>query len=485
LKYKELVLAKFYITTPIYYTNDVPHIGHAYSTIAADVIARYHRQQKQEVLFSTGVDENSQKVVKSAEAAKKDMQAYVDEMAAAWQKVFDQLEISYDRFVRTTEPAHKTAVYEVLKRIEAAGDLYPGEYEGLYCASCEEFKKESDLVEGKCPLHGSAPEKLKEKNYFFKLSRYQAPLLDHIKQNPDFIQPVSRRNEVVAFIERGLEDFSVTRETQKWGIPYPFDETQVLYVWVEALMNYLTVAGYPAAGYEKWWPADVHVMGKDIVRFHAVYWPALLMSAKLPLPKRVVAHGFLNIEGAKISKSRGNVVDPLALASEYGNDALRYLLLRYTPFGQDGDFSLKQIQVQYDADLANDLGNLVQRTAKMVSQYQAGVVGKLPPHSHDIKLYRDSMEAYRFDKALEEVWAFIRGLNQYIEEEKPWEVAKSQDTEHLGEVLAYLVANILQIALLLEPFMPDTAAKIAATFADGLAHPEVGMLFPKKESAAK
>lgn len=471
-------MSKFYVTTPIYYVNDIPHIGHAYSTFAADVLARYHRQKGDSVLFATGVDENSQKTVRAAEAAGKDLADYTKRMSDTWEKTWKNAEISNDVFIRTTSPEHQIAVIDFIKRVEAKNDIYQGVYEGYYCVGCEEFKREDELENGLCPIHKTKPEFIKEKNYFFRLSNYQQALMDHINAHPEFIQPESRRNEVVAFIQRGLKDFSVSRSTQKWGIKWPGDDKQVVYVWFDALINYLTATGYPAAGFEEKWPADVQIVGKDIIKFHCIYWPAMLMSAGIELPRTVFGHGFFTIDGQKISKSLGNAVDPVELAGHYGMDALRYYLLREFPFGTDGEFSHQRFEAVYNADLANDLGNLVQRVQVMITKYLKRVVGDLPPHSHDIAPYEEAMATLRFDQALAEVWLLVRGLNQYLEEEQPWKLAKS-DEEHLSEVLHHAVADLLQIATLLMPFMPGTAAKIAATFEGGVVRPEVGLLFPK------
>ncbi len=478
-------MAKFFVTTPIYYINDKPHIGHAYSTFAADVVARYHRQKGEEVLFSAGVDENSQKTVQAAEAAGKSLADYTKDMSDIWESTWRRAGVSNDAFIRTTTPEHKAAVYELIKRVRAKDDIYKGTYEGYYCVGCEEFKKEDELLEGKlCPIHKKPVDLIKEDNYFFKLSKYQQPLLDYIKEHPEFIQPESRRNEVVAFIERGLHDFSVSRSTQKWGIPWPDDKDQVVYVWFDALVNYLTAAGFPKASFAEKWPADLHIVGKDIIKFHCIYWPAMLMSAGLPLPRQVFAHGFFTIDGQKISKSLGNAIDPVELAGNFGIDALRYYLLSEFAFGADGEFSRTRFETIYNSDLANDLGNLVQRVAVMITRYLDGTIGELPPHSHDITPYEEAMAELRFDRALGEVWLLIRGLNQYLEEEKPWQLAKN-DTTQLAEVLHHAVSDLVQIATLLMPFVPGTAKKIADTFAAGRVHAEVGLLFPKPETIEK
>lgn len=472
-------MPKFYITTPIYYVNDLPHIGHAYTTIAADVLARYHRHAGDEVLFSAGLDENGQKTEEAAEKMKKPVGEYTDWMAEAWESTWKQLEISNDRFIRTTEADHVKAAKAFIAKVDAAGDIHKGKYSGLYCIGCEEFKREGDLVDGKCPLHDRVPEKREEENYFFKLSKYQQMLLDHIKANPGFIQPESRRNEIVAFIERGLEDFSISRAGADWGIPWPGDEDQVVYVWFDALVNYLTVAGYPD-DVSKWWPADVHLVGKDIIKFHCIYWPAMLMSAGLPLPTTVFAHGFFTIEGEKISKSLGNAINPVDLAGQYGIDALRYYLLSEIPFGGDGEFSHARFRAVYNSDLANELGNGVQRVASMILQYLNGNIGEVPAAAHDTGHIREAMDEYRLDKALQEIWLNVKGVNQYLEEEKPWKLAKT-DPNQLLVVLQQAVGDLLHIANLIMPFMPATGRKIALTFADGTVHPEVGILFPKFE----
>lgn len=476
-------MASFYITTPIYYINDKAHIGHAYTTIAADILARYRRQQGDEVLLSVGTDENSQKTLKAAREAGEDVGNYADDMAWAWKQVWDQLHISYDRFIRTTETAHEQTVSTILEHIRDNGDIYRDTYEGFYCSDCEAFVSESDLQEGLCPDHKKPPETLQEDNYFFRLSRYQEPLLEYIREHPEFVQPESRRNEVVAFVERGLDDLSISRENLEWGLSYPFDPEHTIYVWVEALMNYVTVTGYPGSNYEQWWPADVHLVGKDIIKFHCVYWPALLMSAGLELPKTVMANGFLNVEGSKMSKSLGNVVDPIELANTYGVDALRYILLRDTPYGQDGDFTIERFVAVYNSELADDLGNLVNRVSSMIQKYQDGRIGQPGDAAHDTSDYHRALKEFRFDAALEVVSKFVKDLNLYIEEEKPWEIAKT-DAEHLEEVLSYLATNLAHIGELLTPFIPGTGEKIQTAFSGEILQPIEGTLFPKHDHAA-
>lgn len=473
-------MSKFYVTTPIYYINDKPHIGHAYTTIAADVLARWHRQAGDQVLLSTGTDENGQKTVEAAEKAQQEIVPYTDAMARVWQETWDATGISYNRFIRTTEADHAQAVYTFIKQVQAKGDIEMGEYEGLYCVGHEAFMRPDELVDGKCPEHNRAPEKRKEQNYFFKLSRYQQALLDHIEKNPEFIQPTSRRNEVLSFIRGGLEDISVSRQNGQWGIDWPGDKTQKIYVWFDALVNYLTIAGYPSQDMAEWWPADIHLVGKDIVKFHAIYWPAMLMSAGLALPKMVFGHGFFTIDGQKISKSLGNAVSPVELAGDYGIDALRYYLLREIPFGGDGEFSRERFHQVYNADLANELGNAVQRVASMTVKYLGGTIGEVPKASHDTGVIRDHMAKLEIDKALTEIWQHVKGVNQFIEEEKPWKLAKS-DPDQLVLVLQQATADLLHVAMLLEAFIPATSDRIRATFEGGTIHTEVGILFPKFE----
>lgn len=456
-------MEKFFVTTPIYYINDKPHIGHAYSTIIADVLARYHRLKGEAVLFSAGVDENAQKTIHAAEAAGKDPTNYTQDMSDIWETTWQQVGITNDVFIRTTSPQHKAAVYELIKRVEAKGDISKGTYEGYYCVGCEAFKKEDDLVEGLCPDHKKKPEWLKEENYFFSLSAYQDQLLAHIEKNPDFIKPPSRRNEVVAFIKRGLQDFSVSRSTQKWGIPWPGDDAQVVYVWFDALVNYLTVTGFPNEQSARFWPADLHIVGKDIIKFHCIYWPAMLLSAGIPLPKTVFAHGFFTIDGQKVSKTLGNTIDPLELASTYGLDSLRYFLLREIPLGGDGDFSFERIARRYESDLAKGLGNFVSRVVTLASKTSEPLI---PPLECDARIevekawgqWSAGLEAYELDRSLDAIWRVISWGDKHIEEKKPWTLAP-ESAEYI-HVIATLGEVVRQVGLLLSPFMPQTAEKI-------------------------
>jgi len=476
---------KYYITTPIYYVNDKPHVGTVYTTISADVLARRHRQKGDEVFFLVGVDENSQKNVESAKKAGKDVQVYVDELAGIFRETWLKLGISFDRFIRTTSAEHKKAVYDFFKRVNDKGDIYQGDYEGYYCVGCEEFKVESDLVEGKCPEHKREPEWISEKNYFFKLSNYRQALLDHIDSNPDFIQPVSRRNEMVNYIRDHMEDFSITRQTAEWGIPLPTDESQVIYVWFDALINYLSGIGFgqDQEKFEKYWPADLQLMGKNITKFHCAYWTGMLLSAGLPLPKKIYAHGFFTINGEKISKSLGNAIDPLDLIEEYPFDAVRYFMLREIKYGEDGDFSLDRLRERYNSDLANDLGNLVQRTLNMIDKYLGGKVNKSVRHDAPVDFVQVSnlTEELRFDEALKVIWLGVSWANKYIEDEKPWEIAKVGDLEKLAIVLARLYDILKDIAYELVAYLPETAEKIKDLLEVDEVVPPVGSLFPRKE----
>lgn len=456
---------KFYLTTPIYYVNGNPHIGTAYTTIVADVLARYHRLRGDDVFFLTGTDENSQKNVEASEKQSIDVQTYVDQMSVCWQNTFRDLGITYDRFIRTTEGEHKKAVDKFWNAVAATGDIYLGDYDGLYCVGCEDFKQQSDLHDGKCPLHLKEPTVIKEKNYFFRLSKYRDALLSHIAANPDFINPEERRNEITSYIKNFMTDVSISRETATWGISVPTDSTHVIYVWFDALINYLTGVGYGSdeAQFARYWPADIHLVGKDIIKFHCALWPAMLLSAGLPLPKHIYAHGFFTVNGVKISKSLGNAIDPLEIIQQYGNDTLRFFLLREIPFGSDGDFSFSRMTERYNGDLANELGNLLHRVLSMIEKYTEGKVPAATQGSlNDTwSAYEKSLSTLRFHDALDAIWRVLRDANKTIDDEKPWVLA-TNNTARLAEVLYTLLEQLRHVAWLISPIMPETSQKIFA-----------------------
>lgn len=465
---------KFYISTPIYYPSDKLHIGHAYTTTAADFIARWHRFDGKDVLFLTGSDEHGQKIERVAKQQGKTPKEYVDEIVAGFQALWKRLNISYDDFIRTTEKRHEKVVQAVFQKIYEKGDIYKGEYEGWYCTPCETFWVESKLVDGKCPDCGRPVELVKEESYFFKLSRYADRLLKHIEEHPEFIQPESRRNEMISFIKSGLEDLCVSRTTFDWGIPVPNTENHVIYVWFDALTNYLTGAGYLSdeAKFQKFWPADIHLVGKEIVRFHTIIWPIILMALDLPLPKTVFGHGWLLFDQEKMSKSKGNVVDPHALIDEFGADAIRYFLMREIAFGQDGNFSRRALMERINSDLANDLGNLLHRTLAMLEKYRQGVVptpGSRNELDQDViglfektvRDVREQIETYQLNTAVTTIWRFIGRMNKYVDETEPWVLAKDPAREErLNTVLYNFVEALRLIALLIKSFMPETAEKM-------------------------
>jgi len=463
----------FYVTTPIYYVNDVPHIGHAYTTLAADVLARYKRLKGFDVFFLTGTDEHGQKVEKAANAAGETPLELADRVMKRFQSLWDKLEISYSDFIRTSQERHKKGVSEFFKRVEEKGDIYLGEYEDWYCTPCETFWTETQLIDFKCPDCNRPTEKLKEESYFFRMSKYQDALLAHIEANPDFIQPKSRRNEIISFVKEGLRDLSVSRTTFQWGIPVPGNDKHIVYVWFDALTNYITALGYPdeSGNFEKFWPVDVHLIGKDILRFHTVYWPTFLLAAGLPLPKKVFAHGWWTVEGQKMSKSLQNVVEPNMLVDKYGVDAVRYFLLREVPFGLDGDFSHSALIHRINSDLANDLGNLLSRSTAMLTKYFGGVLQEPGAPTEVDQALREKAEGMitqvdqyldelAFSRALQSIWEVISAGNKYIDETAPWALAKDPaQKERLGTVMYYMLEAQRMCFLLLSAFMPQTAEK--------------------------
>jgi methionyl-tRNA synthetase len=464
----------FYITTPIYYVNDKPHIGHAYTTIAADILARHHRQRGEETFFLTGVDEHATKVWRVAEQQGLAAQEYVDRIAVAWRELPARLNAQTDFFLRTSDDGHKAFVREFLQRIYDNGDVYEDVYAGLYCVGCEAFKTEDELVDGKCPLHGTEPEWIEETNYFFRLSKYQDQLLELLDSRAEFVQPQFRFNEVRSFVAGGLRDFSISRAGQPWGIPLPWDESQVAYVWADALVNYLSALTYARPGEdlrEALWPEVRHLMAQDILRFHCVYWPAMLLSAGYTVPKQIFIHGYLLLDELKISKSLGNAIDPLELIDRYGADAVRYWCARAVPFGQDGSASLAAIADRYERELGNDLGNLLSRTTAMIARFADGTIRGGPNGSPELAASIAALHARipedldRFDitGAIDRVWAFVRDLNRHVTENKPWEIAKDPArAAELDQVLYDLAEGLRVTAVALAAYLPETAPAILA-----------------------
>lgn len=467
----------FYLTTPIYYPSGKLHIGHAYTTVAADAMARYKRLRGYDVMFLTGTDEHGQKIQRSAAEKGVTPQAYVDEIVSGIQELWKKLEISYDDFIRTTEERHKKVVERIFDQLVKQGDIYLDQYEGWYCTPCESFFTERQLVNGNCPDCGRPVEKVKEESYFFKMSKYVDRLLQYYEENPEFIQPESRKNEMINnFIKPGLEDLAVSRTTFDWGVKVPGDPKHVIYVWIDALSNYITALGYGTdddSKYQKYWPADVHLVGKEIVRFHTIYWPIMLMALDLPLPKKVFAHGWLLMKDGKMSKSKGNVVDPVTLIDRYGLDSLRYYLLREVPFGADGVFTPEGFVERINFDLANDLGNLLNRTVAMIGRYFDGTIptyqGSLTEYDTElanfaaetVSKYEEAMEKMEFSVALTALWQFISRTNKYIDETQPWVVAKDEAKKNeLGSIMSHLAESLRYAAIMLEPFLIKTPSEI-------------------------
>jgi methionyl-tRNA synthetase len=475
-------MGRFYITTPIYYVNDVPHIGHAYTTTAADVAARFHRQLGEDVFFLTGTDEHGTKVEQAAAARGLSPKEHVDEVVGKFKEVAAKMGASNDFFIRTTDPEHERFVQEFVQRCYDAGDIYKSSYSGLYCPACEAYYIEENLVDGLCPDHGTPPVHMEEDNYFFRLSAFQDRLTAHYRSHPDFVRPRHRYNEALSFIEQGLEDISISRATLKWGIGVPWDNSQVIYVWVDALINYLSALHY-APGTDlmsRYWPPNYHLMAQDILKFHGIIWPALLMSAGYELPEHLFIHGYLKLGGEKMSKTRGNVMDPFPLIEQYGADPFRFYCLREVSFGQDGMVSEEGFKARYNTELANELGNLLSRSTSMIGKYRGGVVpaggereqatSPLEPEAQAaVETVRGQLEDMDLSAALETVWVFVRRLNRYVEERAPWKQAKEAAGEgpeaeasaaELDATLWDLAEGLRLLSVLLHPFIPQTAAAI-------------------------
>ena len=469
----------YYITTAIDYPNGPPHLGHTLEKVAADVIARFHRLQGQDTYFSMGLDENSQHVVQAAKANNVGLVTWTDSMDEAFRLAWSKLDISYDRWIRTTEERHFRASQEMIRRAQERGDIYKSIYSGWYCPNDNTFYQEEDLVNGRCPNHPSiVPEWLEEENYFFALSKYSDRLLAHIEEHPAFIVPGVRKSEVLGMIRQGLRDFSVSRRAdpakKPWGVPFPGDPEHVIYVWFDALTNYVSAVGFPddPATFEHYWPADAHVIGMDITRFHCLYWPAMLLSAGLPLPKQVAVHGFMTLEGAKISKSTGNIVHPIQLVDEFGVDAIRYYLLRNLSFASDRDFTREGLIRRYNDELYKDLGNLLNRVVTMVNRYRGrtipgpGVIGELEEDLQKVAIEsrehaEKDLEAWEIGNALQSIWNFVRRTNQYLEQSKPWILAhQPEKEEQLNTVLFSAVEALRLLSIYLAPFIPDASDRI-------------------------
>jgi methionyl-tRNA synthetase len=479
-------MSNYYVTTSIPYVNGDPHIGFAMELIMGDVLARAARARGEDVIYCTGTDEHGTKVARKAESLGKTPKEFTDEVSAKFRVLGDLLGVQPDRFIRTTDKGHMQRAQLIWKALEK--DIYKSKYVGWYDIRQEEFVPEAHAdPERMKPEHPQAYQKLEEENYFFRLSKYNEQLIQIVESDELKVVPKTRKNEIVSLLRDGLDDISISRPAEKldWGVPVPGDKAQVMYVWFEALMNYITVLGFPEhADFKNFWPANVQIVGKDIIRFHAAIWPAMLLSLGAALPKQLYVHGFVNVDGQKMSKSLGNVIAPDEIVNKYGADAFRYYFLRHVPSYDDGDFSWEHFEIAYNNELANELGNAVQRTAVMIQKYQGGMIGDISAAQHDTGPYDEAIAECRFDRALDHVWDQVRGLNQYIDQEKPWKIAKLGDEDHLREVLAQQVSDLLEIADLLAPFLPQTAEKIRGVFASGLVRPLEQTLFPKFETPA-
>ena len=478
-----------YITTAIPYANGTPHIGNALDYLLADIWMRYEKQNGREVRFQVGTDEHGNKIAAKAAENGLNPQAYVDSTYGNFKVLMEAVGAEYTDFIRTTDGHHKGAVQYIWQLLEKNGHIYKGSYEGWYCQGCEAFVTDKEATEnnGICPDHNRPYERLSEENYYLRASAFTDQIREAIEKNKMRIVPEFRKKEFLELIKDGLKDVSISRPRKNlsWGVSVPGDETQVMYVWLDALSNYITVLGYPdKPEWNEYWPAEVQVVGKDILRFHAGIWPAVLLGIGLSLPKNILVHGHIVVGGSKMSKSVGNVVDPMEIIKNYGVDAFRYYFSRHVPTLEDGDFTWEKFENAYNNELGNDLGNLVQRVAAMITRYQSGVIGDAPRPEHDMAPYRNAMRDFEFNRAMDEIWLTIRSLNQYLENVKPWEIAKSiekepEEAEHLEEVLAYASSTLIQVADLLTPFLPSTANAIRATFASGVVPNPLTPLFPK------
>ncbi len=480
-------MAKLYVTTAIPYVNGEPHIGHALDYLLADVWARYQKINGNEVRYQVGTDEHGNKIAAKAASLGVTPKEYTDKMYGNFENLMKKIGASFTDFIRTTDPHHEAAVQYIWKQLEPY--IYKGTYDGWYCVGCEAFvsDKEAAANNGICPDHNQPYQRLSEDNYYLRTSAFTDQIRNAIETDELKIEPEFRKKEFLELIKDGLQDVSISRPRKNlsWGVPVPGDDTQVMYVWLDALANYITVLGYPDRdGWQEYWPPDLQVIGKDIMRFHAGIWPAMLLGLGLQVPRKLLVHGFVNVGGAKQSKTLGNGVDPNAVIDEYGVDAFRYFFSRHIPTLDDGDFTWEKFETAYNSELGNDLGNLIQRIASMVTRYQAGTIGVLSAGEHDMTRYHEAMESLNFNVALDEVWLKVRSLNQYLENVKPWEIAKKIDKDpeaqvHLGEVLSHAVSGVLQISDLLAPFLPTTSQAINQIFESGVINPPANVLFPK------